>query len=248
MAIWVGKPNDLGEPVPIGEAGEHIGGLSLLNDWSARDIQTWEYQPLGPFLGKSFHSTISPWVVTTEALAPFRTAQPARPVGDPEPLAHLHDPRDQAAGAFAMTMEVFLQTTTMTDRGMPPIQLSSGSMTNMYWTAAQLIAHHTCNGCNLASGDLLGTGTLSGATAQSLGSLMEITRGGKDGLNLPTGEVRTFLEDGDEADHERLRRSRRLRPDWLRRMSRANSSRASILRSGPRSWRSLVHRCCGCAA
>ena len=198
MAIWIGAPNDLGAPVPIGEAGRHICGLSLFNDWSARDIQTWEYQPLGPFLGKNFQSTIAPWVITTEALAPFRTAQPPRASDDPEPLAYLHAAEDQANGAFAVTMEVRLQSAEMRDRGILPILLSSGSMTNMYWTPAQLVAHHTCNGCNLVPGDLLGTGTLSGATPQSMGSLMEITRGGRSRLTLPTGETRGFLEDGDE--------------------------------------------------
>ncbi len=198
MGIWIGASNALGEPIPIGEANSHIGGLSLLNDWSARDIQTWEYQPLGPFLGKNFHSTVSPWVVTTEALAPFRTAQPPRPAGDPRPLPYLHDAQDQAEGAFAITMEVHLCSARMQDEGLAPMLLSSGSMTNMYWTPAQLVAHHACNGCNLMPGDLLGTGTLSGKTPQSFGSLMEITRGGSAAFTLPTGEARTFLEDGDE--------------------------------------------------
>ncbi|MEP6868036.1 MAG: fumarylacetoacetase [Novosphingobium sp.] len=198
MAIWVGQANPLGTAVPIAAAADYIGGLSLLNDWSARDVQTWEYRPLGPFLGKNFHSTISPWVVTTAALAPFRTAQPCRPAGDPELLPYLHNEGDLAAGAFAVTIESWLRTERMARAGMEPVRLSSASMTNMYWTPAQLIAHHTCNGCNLAPGDLLGTGTLSGTDRDSLGSLMELSRGGREKLVLPGGEARTFLEDGDE--------------------------------------------------
>lgn len=198
MGIWIGQGNELGDPVPIAEAGTRIGGLTLLNDWSARDIQTWEYQPLGPFLGKSFQSNISAWVVTTEALEPFRTAQPQRAPSDPAPLAYLTDPIDQNIGAFDVTMEVFLASKAMRDEGIAPVKFSSGSMTSMYWTAAQLVTHHTSNGCNLAPGDLLGTGTLSGEAEGSWGSLMEITRGGKVPFTLPTGELRTFLEDGDE--------------------------------------------------
>jgi fumarylacetoacetase len=198
MAIWIGSGNRLGEPVSIENAGSLIGGLSLLNDWSARDIQAWEYQPLGPFLAKNFHSTISPWVVTTEALAPFRTAQPARPEGDPAPLPYLMDAADQAAGAFDVRMEVYLQTAAMREAGLPDHKLSSGSMTAMYWTPAQLVTHHTSNGCNLVPGDLLGTGTLSGRDERSFGSLMEISRGGSRPLLLDNGETRTFLEDGDE--------------------------------------------------
>lgn len=198
MAVWVGQGNELGAPIAIGAAADHIGGYSLLNDWSARDVQAWEYQPLGPFLAKSFQSNISPWVVTTEALAPFQVAQAARLDGDPAPLAYLTDTADQANGALSITMEVHLQTAAMRAAGQSPVRLSSGSMTNMYWTVAQLITHHASNGCNLAPGDMLGTGTLSGAEPGSWGSLMEITRGGSEPLALPSGETRSFLEDGDK--------------------------------------------------
>lgn len=198
MAIWVGKGNTLGAPVPIAEADGHIAGLSILNDWSARDFQAWEYQPLGPFLAKNFHSTISPWVVTAAALQPFRVAQPERPEGDPAPLPYLYDARDQATGAYAVKIEVHLITARMRMECTAPFRLSRGPMTSMYWTAAQLIAHHTVNGCNLQAGDLLGTGTLSGVERDSFGSLLELTEGGKRAISLPNGEQRTFLEDGDE--------------------------------------------------
>ncbi|GAA5053188.1 fumarylacetoacetase [Erythrobacter westpacificensis] len=198
MAIWVGRGNALGHPIPIGEAEEHIAGISILNDWSARDIQAWEYQPLGPFLAKNFHSSISPWIVTMDALAPFRTAQPARPAGDPKPLEYLFDERDQATGAFGITMEVFIATAKMREDGEAPHKLSSGPMTAMYWTAAQLIAHHSVGGCNLRSGDLLGTGTLTSGEEGGEGSLIELTQGGKKAITLPNGETRTFLADGDE--------------------------------------------------
>ncbi len=198
MAIWVGKGNALGRPIPIGEAEEHIAGISILNDWSARDIQAWEYQPLGPFLAKNFHSSISPWIVTIDALAPFRTAQPARPEGDPKPLDYLFDERDQATGAFGITMEVFIATEKMREDGDEPHRLSTGPMTAMYWTAAQLVAHHSVGGCNLRSGDLLGTGTLTSGDEGGEGSLIELTEGGKKSITLPNGETRTFLEDGDE--------------------------------------------------
>ncbi|AMK17020.1 MULTISPECIES: fumarylacetoacetase [Sphingobium] len=198
MAIWIGKGNSLGQPVPIGQADAHIAGLSILNDWSARDLQAWESQPLGPFLAKSFYSTVSPWLVTSAALQPFRIAQPARPEGDPAPLPYLFDAQDQAQGAYAVTMEVHLLTAAMRGAGEAPFRLSRGPMTAMYWTAAQLVAHHSVNGCNLNPGDLLGTGTLSGAERESLGSLLELTKGGKTGIALPNGERRTFLLDGDE--------------------------------------------------
>ncbi|WP_066557059.1 fumarylacetoacetase [Croceicoccus bisphenolivorans] len=198
MAIWTSGSNSLGQPVPIGEAASHIAGLSILNDWSARDLQAWEYQPLGPFLAKNFLSTVSPWLVTSAALAPFRTAQPARPEGDPQPLEYLSDEADQASGAYNVEMEVLILTDAMRQGGHAPHRLSIGPMTAMYWTAAQLIAHHTVNGCNLQPGDLLGTGTLSGPDASSYGSLLELSDGGKSPLTLPTGETRTFLENGDE--------------------------------------------------
>ncbi len=198
LGIWIGRGNMLGEPIGIEAASEHLAGLCLLNDWSARDLQAWEYQPLGPFLSKNFHTTISPWIITTEALAPFRMAQPPRSDGDPKPLEYLADDADQARGAFAIEFEVNLATEQMRRSGLPPVRLSLGDATGMYWTVAQIITHHASNGCNLNVGDLLGTGTISGATRESFGSLMEITNGGESPLSLPTGETRTFLEDGDE--------------------------------------------------
>jgi len=198
MAIWVGQGNALGEPIAIGEAEQHIAGISILNDWSARDLQAWEYQPLGPFLAKNFHSSVSPWVVTMDALAPFRTAQPPRPEGDPAPLPYLLDKADQAHGAFGITMEVLITTPRMREAGDAPHRLSKGPMTAMYWTAAQLITHHAVGGCNLQPGDLLGTGTLTSGEEGGEGSLIELTEGGKKTISLPNGEERKFLEDGDE--------------------------------------------------
>ncbi|QKS80948.1 fumarylacetoacetase [Pseudomonas bijieensis] len=198
VGLWVGPGNVLGEPVDIANAREHIAGFCLLNDWSARDIQAWEYQPLGPFLSKSFASTISPWVVTPEALEPFRCAQPARPEGDPTPLPYLLDAEDQSTGAFDIALEVYILTPTMREKGVAPVRLSLSNTRNMYWTFAQMVAHHTVNGCQLNPGDLFGTGTLSGPDRNSMGSLLEMSEGGKHPVELPTGEMRTFLEDGDE--------------------------------------------------
>jgi fumarylacetoacetase len=198
MGIWTSGSNALGSDIAIGGAARHIAGLCLLNDWSARDLQAWEYQPLGPFLAKNFHSTVSPWMVTSAALAPFRVAQPPRPSGDPAPLPYLLDAEDQAHGAYAVEMEVRLLTANMRETGLPPEQLSKGPMTAMYWTAAQLVAHHTVNGCNLRTGDLLGTGTLSSEGRDTFGSLLELSEGGKSPLTLLNGETRTFLQDGDE--------------------------------------------------
>ncbi|WP_419816817.1 fumarylacetoacetase [Glacieibacterium sp.] len=198
LGVWIGQGNDLGAPIPIGEAGEHVVGLCLLNDWSARDFQAWEYQPLGPFLAKNFHTTVSPWVVTSEALAPFRLPQPARPEGDPAPLPYLLDDRDQQHGALAIELSVTLSSAAMRGAGLPPVVLSRGPASNMYWTVAQIVAHHASNGCNLNPGDLLGTGTISAPDKDGFGSLMEISRGGATPLVLPTGESRAFLGDGDE--------------------------------------------------
>lgn len=198
LGIWIGQGNDIGQAIPVGDAAEHVAGLCLLNDWSARDIQAWEYQPLGPFLSKSFITTISPWVVTAEALEPFRCAQPARPEGDPQPLSYLLDKRDQAAGAFDIELEVLLLTEQMREQGLAPHRLTLSNTRSMYWTVAQLVAHHSVNGCQLQPGDLFGSGTLSGATPGSFGSLLEITEGGKHPVELASGEVRKFLEDGDE--------------------------------------------------
>jgi fumarylacetoacetase len=197
LGIWIGGANERGAPIPIERAGDYVAGLSLLNDWSARDVQTWEYQPLGPFLAKNFLTTVSPWIVTSEALAPYRIAQPRRPEGDPAPLPYLLADSDQASGAYAVTMEVHLQTARMREADVAPQKLSRGPMSVMYWTVAQLIAHHTCNGCNLRAGDLLGTGTLSGPDSSSLGSLMELSGGGRTPIELPGGEQRTFLQEGD---------------------------------------------------
>jgi fumarylacetoacetase len=198
LGIWIGPGNALGQPIPIGQAGDHIAGFCLLNDWSARDLQAWEYQPLGPFLAKSFQTTISPWIVTAEALAPFRVAQPDRPAGDPRPLDYLWDIDDQRSGALGLDLTVGILSSRMRQAGMPPFQLSRGSATNLYWTAAQMVTHHASNGCNLGPGDLLGTGTISSPERAGYGSLMEISANGAAALTLPTGEPRTFLEDGDE--------------------------------------------------
>jgi fumarylacetoacetase len=198
LGIWVGPGNALAEPIPIAEAAEHIGGFCLLNDWSARDIQGWEYQPLGPFLAKNFCTTISPWIITPEALAPFRIAQAERPEGDPAPLDYLRDEGDQGDGALDLALEVFIHTAGLREKGLPPHRLSSGNARHLYWTVAQMVAHHSCNGCDLHAGDLFGSGTISGATPDSYGSLLEITNGGRQPLALDSGETRRFLEDGDE--------------------------------------------------
>jgi fumarylacetoacetase len=198
LGVWIGGGNDLGTPVPIGEAGERIAGYCLLNDWSARDLQAWEYQPLGPFLAKNFHTTISPWIVTPEALAPFRVAQAPRPEGDPAPLAYLYDEADQREGALGVDLEVWLSTRQMRERGLSPHRLSRGSARDLYWTPAQFVAHHASGGCDLQPGDLFGSGTISAPTPDGLGSLLEISQGGKTPIHLPSGEVRRFLEDGDE--------------------------------------------------
>jgi fumarylacetoacetase len=198
MGVWIGPGNAPGSPIPIGEAAGHIAGFCLLNDWSARDIQGWEYQPLGPFLAKSFCTTISAWMVTPEALAPFRVAQPARPEGDPAPLPYLHDEADQAGGALGIELEVLLLTQAMRKQKLGAHRLSVGSALDLYWTPAQMVAHQTSNGCNLNPGDLFGTGTISSANTDGCGSLLEITQGGRQPITLPSGEERRFLEDGDE--------------------------------------------------
>jgi len=199
LGIFVGRGNALGQPIPIAEAAGHIAGYCLLNDWSARDLQAWEYQPLGPFLAKNFLTSISPWVVTPEALAPFRKPMPERPDGDPDPLPYLSDDADRGAGALGIRLEVTLISAAMRDAGVRPHVLSRGEAASaMYWSAAQIVAHHSSNGCNLQPGDLIGTGTLSTAEESGLGSLLEISKGGKAPITLPTGETRTFLEDGDE--------------------------------------------------
>ncbi len=202
MGLVAGLGSGLGEPVPIAEARDFLFGMVLLNDWSARDIQKWEYQPLGPFLAKNFATTISPWVVTADALRPFRCAAARREPGDPAPLDYLNDPYDQDFGAYDVTMEVYLLTERMRRAGAEPARLSTGNLRDLYWTPAQLIAHHTSNGCNLEAGDLLGTGTVSGPTPESRGCLLELTWDGpgrpRTPIQLPGGETRTFLQDGDE--------------------------------------------------
>jgi len=199
LGIWIGEGNELGSPIPIGEAGEHIAGYCLLNDWSARDLQAWEYQPLGPFLAKNFLTSVSAWVVSPQALEPFRKAMPPRTHGDPEPLPYLDDAADRASGALAIQIEATLTTEKMRAAGLAPHILSRGSAdAAMYWSAAQIVAHHSCNGCNLQPGDLIGTGTLSTDQTSGLGSLLEISQGGKHPIQLINGETRSFLEDGDE--------------------------------------------------
>ncbi|HUP67634.1 MAG TPA: fumarylacetoacetase [Sphingomicrobium sp.] len=199
LGIWMGRGNELGLPIPIAEASEHIAGYSLLNDWSARDLQAWEYQPLGPFLAKNFLTSVSTWIVSPEALAPFRKPVPPRPAGDPQPLPYLDDAADRQSGGLCIQLEVTLTTEQMRRDGEPPHILSRGSAdAAMYWTAAQIVAHHSANGCNLQPGDLIGTGTLSTDTPTGLGSLLEISQGGKQPIDLASGEKRSFLEDGDE--------------------------------------------------
>jgi fumarylacetoacetase len=197
LGIWIGPGNAQGEPVPIGQAAQHVAGFCLLNDWSARDVQAWEYQPLGPFLAKNFATTVSAWVVTPEALAPYRTAQ-HRPAEDPDPLPYLADEGDRATGGLNVDLEVRLLTGQMRAAGRPAYQLSRSSTRHLYWTVAQLITHHTSGGCRLRPGDLLGSGTISAPTADGFGSLLEITGGGTRVIELPEGEQRTFLADGDE--------------------------------------------------
>ena len=199
LGIWMGAGNELGSPIPVTEASEHIAGYCLLNDWSARDLQAWEYQPLGPFLAKNFLTSISAWVVSGQALAPFRKPMPPRLAGDPEPLPYLSDAADRDTGGLGIQLEVTLTTEKMRTAGMAPHVLSRGSAdAAMYWSAAQIVAHHSSNGCNLQPGDLIGTGTLSTDSAGGLGSLLEISEGGKKPIQLTSGETRSFLEDGDE--------------------------------------------------
>jgi fumarylacetoacetase len=196
VGIYVGPGNRLGHPISVTDAEDHIFGLSLVNDWSARDIQSWEYQPLGPFLAKSFATTVSPWVVPLQALAPYRVPAPARAEGDPVPLPHLqslstHD------GAFDLTLEVSLQSSRMRECGAEPFVMTRSNMRHLYWTPAQLLAHHTSNGCNLLPGDLLATGTISGPDEGSEGCLLEMQLR-EEPVRLPNGEVRRFLQDGDQ--------------------------------------------------
>ena len=196
MGVFIGRANALGEPVPMTEAEDHIFGLVLFNDWSARDIQPWEYQPLGPFLSKNFASTISPWIVTMEALAPFR-ATFSHPAEDPQPLPYLSSADNSAQGGLDIHLEALIETPKMRDAKAAPARFTQTNYRHAYWTAAQMVAHHTVNGCNLQPGDLLGTGTLSGPTLDQACALIELTTGGKNPIQLPNGESRTWLEDGD---------------------------------------------------
>ena len=198
LGIYIGTPTELGSTVPIGKASDHIFGYCLLNDWSARDVQGWESQPLGPFLGKNFGTTVSPWVVTAEALAPFRTSAFTRPAGDPAPLPYLDDAEDRAHGGLEITLEASIASEAMRRAGTAPLRLAQTSSANLYWTVAQMLAHHACNGCNLEAGDLFGSGTISGPDKSSWGSLLELTERGREVLTLPSGEQRRFIEDGDE--------------------------------------------------
>ena len=195
VGVLIGRGNELADPIPIHEAEHHVFGLCLVNDWSARDIQTWEYQPLGPFLSKSFATSTSPWVVTLDALEPYRIPRPQRPESDPPLLTYLDFDEDRG---FDITLEVFIRSQQMRDRNDEPLRLSRGNFRDMYWTVAQLIAHHTSNGCNLRAGDLLASGTVSGPARESRGCLLELTARGSEPIALPGGEERRFLEDGDE--------------------------------------------------
>ena len=198
VGCFVGTGNAIGQPIPIDQAEQHIFGLCLVNDWSARDLQAWEYQPLGPFLAKNFATTISPWIVTLEALAPFRCPAFQRSNDDPQPLPYLHSETDQRSGGFEITLEVWLRTEQMQSDGVAPVRLSQGSFSQMYWTIAQMLTHHASNGCNLRSGDLLASGTVSNANPGSQGCLLELTQRGTQLITLPAGETRAFLADGDE--------------------------------------------------
>lgn len=198
LGIWMAEGNELGAVISIDDAWQHIAGFCLLNDWSARDIQAWEYQPLGPFLAKNFITSVSPWVVTREAIEPFRCSHAAREADAPPLQGYLDSAEDRRSGALSLQLTVAIRTARMQERGREPHVLGRVSSTHLYWTVAQLIAHHTSNGCNLRPGDLLGSGTISGTDPSAYGSLLEITRGGLDSVELPDGESRTFLEDGDE--------------------------------------------------
>ena len=198
VGLYIGEPNQLGEPVPIRQAADHIFGISLLNDWSARNMQSWESQPLGPFLSKSFATSVSPWIVPMAALAPFRVPANLRLLDDPKPLSYLWDATDQYTGAINLTVEALLLTSAMRSAGESPHRLSQANMRHIWWTPAQLVAHHTSNGCNLLPGDLLATGTISNRDDNSAGCLLELTAGGLNPIHLPNGERRTQLEDGDE--------------------------------------------------
>jgi fumarylacetoacetase len=198
IGFYVGESTGFGQVIPLREAERHIFGACIVNDWSARDIQKWEYQPLGPFLSKNFATSVSPWVVTLEALAPFRTRAVEREAGEPKVLPYLYSPENQERGAFEITLEVFIQTHSRVKRNLPPLRLSKGEFREMYWTAAQLLAHHASNGCNFHTGDLFASGTVSGKNREEAGCLLELTDGGKSPIEVAPDETRAFIEDGDE--------------------------------------------------
>jgi fumarylacetoacetase len=198
LGLFVGQGNELGAVVPLSDAEGHVFGYCLVNDWSARDIQSWEYQPLGPFLSKNFATTVSPWVVTAEAVEPYRVPAFQRPDGDPAPLEYLMDKENERSGGIDATLEVYLSSAKMREDGVAPALLSRAPFSLMYWTMAQLLTHHASNGCNLRTGDLIASGTVSGPSPDSLGCLLELTQRGANPVTLPTGETRKFLEDGDE--------------------------------------------------
>ncbi len=199
LGLYIGAPSMRDEALTVDSAWNHVFGFSLLNDWSARDIQSWEYQPLGPFLSKSFATTVSPWVVTADALLPFRVPAAQRDPADPRPLPHLYSSADQESGGLQVMLDASLHTRRMSERGLPPARLSRSSTASLYWTFGQMVAHHTSNGCALDTGDLLGSGTVSGESEGAQGALLELTAGGSLPLLLEaTGEQRSFLEDGDE--------------------------------------------------
>jgi fumarylacetoacetase len=196
VGIFIGNGNDLGAPISIENAEDHVFGMCLFNDWSARDIQGWEYQPLGPFLSKSFASTVSPWIVTSEALAPFRAAW-TRDEADPQPMPYLESQQNRDLGSLDLNLQVLIETQAMRKAGEKPVQLSQSNFKDSYWTVAQMVAHHTVNGCNLRSGDMFGSGTQSGPNPDEAGSMLELSNAGSEPITLPNGETRTFLEDGD---------------------------------------------------
>jgi fumarylacetoacetase len=198
LGFFVRKGNAAGTPIPIDSAQDHIFGFCLVNDWSARDIQAWEYQPLGPFLSKNFATSLSPWVITAEAAEPYRVPPPPRPAGDPAPLDYLRSVREERSGALNAFLEVYLSSAGMREKGIQAMRLSRAPFASMYWTVGQLLAHHASNGCNLVAGDLLASGTVSGPGETARGCLLELTWRGSRPLELPTGEQRRFLEDGDE--------------------------------------------------
>lgn len=197
VAVWIGQPNRWGQPIELADAEQHIFGLGLLNDWSARDLQMWETQPLGPFLSKNFLTTVSPWIVTLDALAPFRVGAVARAPGTPAMLAYLEDEADQRSGGVDLKLSVLLETSTMRQSGTGPEVLSEPNLRDQYWTIAQMVTHHTVNGCEMLAGDLLGTGTVSGPSSSELGCLLEMNKCGQVPIRLANGESRMWLEDGD---------------------------------------------------